>query len=350
MVKSLVCLTCGADLKFNPVLQSWKCEWCDSVFEQEELEQTRQSSPAEPEIGVLETASSADIRTYTCSYCGAEVITDTVTAATFCLYCQRPVLMENRLSGLYKPEVLIPFKNTKEQAQEAFRNYLKGKRFLPDEYRDDQNIEKLTGVYIPFWLYGGTVGFCVEGEADIVTDTSDDDYDIETTDIYEIAREGRIRIGSIPVDASSRTPDDVMDSIEPFDFSQLIEFSMNYLSGFLAEKYDEDQDELYKRAEIRFKGSAENRIRGSLRKYSSVRRRTDDKWVDDVTARYGLLPVWILFSKFKDKQYIFAMNGQTGKLIGDLPIDNFKAAKFFLAVFALSALLGGIVSAVVQSL
>ena len=349
-VKTLKCLTCGADLMFNPTLQKWKCEWCDSEFTEKDLGVDNLEEPVSSAIETPESIENPDIKVYRCSYCGAEVVTDNVTAATFCVYCQRPITLGSQLSGEFKPAVIIPFQNTKEQALNAFKDYLKGKRFLPNEYKNNQNIEKLTGVYIPFWLYDGEVSFNVHGEGDIVTTRRSGEYMIKKTDIYSIAREGQIKIDNIPVDASTRTPSDVMDSIEPFEFSKLINFSTNYLSGFLAERYDDDKENLYERAKTRFEGSAENKIRESLRKYSAVRRKIDKKRVDNVSSKYGLLPVWLLYSTFKDKQYIYAMNGQTGKIIGDLPTDSGKIFKFWLTVFAISGILSGVIGAIVQIL
>ena len=353
MVKTLKCLNCGADLLFNPALQKWKCEWCDSEYTEKDLgagasdaaEKAHDTAeePAEP-------LSASNIRVYDCNYCGAEVVTDEVTSATFCVYCQRPVVLVNRLSGEFKPSVVIPFCNTKEQATETFRNYLKKKRFLPDEYKSNQNIEKLTGVYIPFWIYKGNVSFSVHGEGDIVSVRRSGDYRITKTDIYKIAREGKIRIENIPVDASSRTPDDIMDSIEPFDFSALKNFSSEYLSGFLAERYDEDKEKVYDRAKTRFEGSAENKIKVSLKKYSTVRRHVNKKRIDNLSSRYGLLPVWMLYSNYKNKQYIYAMNGQSGKITGNLPIDSGKVFKFGAIVFGISGVIGGVLNLLVQLL
>ena len=342
MVKSLKCLNCGADLLFNPTMQKWKCEWCDSEYEQKDLDAANVNTDAAPDTAAPVDASAfseSEIRVYNCNYCGAEVVTDNVTSATFCVYCQRPVVLVSQLSGEFKPSVIIPFHNTKDQALEFFKRYLKGKRFLPDEYKSDQNIEKLTGVYMPFWLYEGDVTFTVQGEGDIVSSRYSGDYKITRTDVFGIAREGEIRIDNIPVDASTRMPDDIMDSIEPFNFAQLDKFSTHYLSGFLAERYDEDKDKLYQRAKTRFEGSAENKIRQSLSKYTSVRRNVNKKRIDNMLSKYGLLPVWLLYSKYKDKEYIYAMNGQTDKFTGNLPIDTGKVLKFGGIVFGITSVL-----------
>jgi len=349
-VKSLKCLTCGADLLFNPTLQKWKCEWCDSEFDEKDLGSgvDNLENSGKDSVETVESMADPDTKVYKCSYCGAEVITDTVTSATFCVYCRRPVVLGSQLSGSFKPAVLIPFNNTKEEALNQFKEYLKKKRFIPDEYKNDQNIEKLTGVYIPFWLYNGTVGFNVYGEGDIVSHSRRGDYQITKTDIYSVVREGQIYIDNIPVDASSRTPNDIMDSIEPFDFSKLIDFSTHYLSGFLAEKYDEDEKQLYDRAKTRFEGSAENKIKESLRRYTTVRRAVNKKRVDNISSKYGLLPVWLLYSNYKEKQYIYAMNGQTGKIIGNLPVDNAKVTQFWVLIFGISGVLCGLINVLYQ--
>ncbi|MCL2503516.1 MAG: hypothetical protein FWE94_02760 [Coriobacteriia bacterium] len=349
MAESLKCLNCGGDLKFTPELQKWKCEWCDKEHTEEDLKGFSQQADEELDQPVAEAVTREEteegiVVTYKCGYCGAEVVSTEETAATFCVYCQRPITILSQVSGEFKPSICIPFKNTKETALEQFKNFLKGKRFLPNAYIENQNIEKLTGVYIPFWFYDGEVYFDVSGEADIVTTTQRGDEKITKTDTYRIVRVGNVGFQNIPVDASSKTPDDIMDSIEPFDFAELKKFATPYLSGFLAERYDVSSDEAFGRAKRRAEGSAENKINASLSKYNSVRKQKNEKHVKSVESKYGLLPVWMLYSKFGDQTYTFAMNGQTGKILGNLPIDKAKAFKFAAVVFAISgtisALLG----------
>ena len=335
MVESLKCTVCGGDLKFTPMLQKWKCEWCDKEHTEEDLAGQHLDQPVSETVSREETAEGVVV-TYKCSYCGAEVVTAEETSATFCVYCQRPVALLAQLSGEFKPACLIPFKNTKEKAMEQFKNFLKGKRFLPNAYRDNQNIEKLTGVYIPFWFFDGTVYFDMSGEGDIVTHSRSGDYKITKTDTYGVVRRGQLGIKNIPVDASKKTPDDVMDSIEPFDFSELRQFATPYLSGFLAERYDVSKEEVFPRARKRFEGSAEKKLSSSLTKYNRVRRHQDVKRVENVKAIYGLLPVWLLYSRFSDKNYLFAMNGQTDKILGNLPMDRGKMVRFAALVFGVS--------------
>jgi hypothetical protein len=341
MPSTLKCTVCGGDLGFTPELQLWKCEWCDKEHTEADLHGFSQEADEALDSAVAvkvqrEETDDGVVVTYKCAYCGAEVVTTEEVAQTFCVYCQRPVTILSQVSGGFKPEVLLPFKNTKDKALEQYKNFLKGKRFLPDSYCADKNLEKLTGVYIPFWLFEGTAHFRIAGEADIVTTTRQGDYRVIKTDTYRIVRIGQLGVRDVPVDASSKTPNDVMDSIEPFDFKEFKPFATPYLSGFLAERFDVSQDDSFPRAEKRIFGSVEAKVKASLTRYGSVRRSEDKKRTERVSARYALLPVWMLHSFFQEKDYLFAMNGQTGKMLGNLPMDKGKMLRFGTLVFLAS--------------
>jgi len=339
MPATLKCSNCGGDLLFTPALQLWKCEWCDKEHTEQDLAGFPKGEQAgDPGVaaGRREETEQGVTVTYKCSYCGAEVTTTEETSQTFCVFCQRPVTILSQVSGAFKPDFLLPFRLVKENAIQQFKGFLKGKRFVPNSFSADKNIDKLTGVYIPFWLFDGTVHFNMAGEGDIVTHSRQGDYKITRTDTYRVVRGGQIRVSSVPVDASSKTPNNVMDSIEPFDFNDLKPFNTPYLSGFVAERFDETREQCFPRAERRMAGSADNMINASLSRYNSVRRQRDDKSTSGVMSRYALLPVWLLHSFFQEKDYIFAMNGQTGKMLGNLPIDKGKVFRFGLVVFLAS--------------
>jgi len=353
MPSTLKCTNCGGDLKFTPQLQKWKCEWCDEIHTKEDLEDQIEAADeaadhaaqvAPPPVGKREVTDDGVTITYKCDYCGAEVITSEGTMQTFCVYCQRPVTILSQVSGEFKPSAVLPFTHTKEDAISQFKNFLKGKRFLPDSYCADKNVEKLTGVYIPFWLFDGIMHFDYSGEGDVVTVFRQGDFEVTRTDTFRIVRKGSLGVENVPVDASLKTPDDIMDSIEPFTFSELRKFATPYLSGFLAERFDVSQEDSQGRAEQRMAGSVDKKISASLGRYNRVRTQRDDKSARNVTAKYALLPVWLLYSFFQEEKYLFAMNGQTGKMLGNLPMDKGKMAKFGLLVFAISgvgsALLG----------
>jgi DNA-directed RNA polymerase subunit RPC12/RpoP len=331
MSTTFKCFTCGAELKWSPKSQNWKCEFCDSEFDESAFKDFIEENNAQNN----ETQKQEETKAYNCSYCGAEVITEKDDAALFCVFCQRPVVLESQLSGEFKPQHIIPFKFDKKDAEAALKNYILKRRFLPDSFR--KNIEKVTGVYLPFWIYDVQTDFDVQGTADIVTRWSDSDYEYTKTDTFSFVRKGEITFDGIPVDASTSADDKLMDSIEPFDYTQIKPFAMPYLSGFLAQKFNVSQEESFVRAKERVVKSTNSKIDSTMSNYTRVRKLTDEMNVSK-NCKYALLPVWLLTALHKEKPYYFAMNGQSGKFVGNLPIDAKKVFKFSAITFLLSSI------------
>lgn len=336
------CLNCGADLAWNAVTQSWKCEYCDQEFTLEQLAAAGKADVTEDTVqkerDVEDTVASTDgtegdMVAYTCSHCGAEIITDHTTSATICVYCGNPVVISEKLVGAFRPEKVIPFKTTKEQVQNAFRTFIK-KPLTPKLFYSAANLNKITGIYIPFWLYDGTAAGDVTATGNKVTTWSDSKNRYTRTDVYSLYRSAQMSFASIPVDSSSKTDDAAMDSIEPYDFSGMVDFSPAYLAGYLAEKYDIPDDEGAQRAVSRAGGTLKDAMMKSIHGYSSVCVVDSDNRFTIEQRRYVLLPVWLLNTQYKGKNYLFAMNGQTGKLIGNLPVSKGKALLYGLATFA----------------
>lgn len=342
------CLHCGGELAWNPEVQRWKCDYCDSEFSLEELERAGKAKAAEETVEKgkraeegesatdgTETAQGSHLVEYTCSYCGAKIITDAVTAATFCAYCQNPVVISEQLVGDFAPELLIPFAKTKEKVMEEYRTFIK-KPLTPKYFYQKNNIEKLTGVYIPFFLYDAKG----EGYLDIhgtrVSIWQDSRNRYTKTDTYRCEMEGSMEFEHVPVDASSKTNDDAMDSIEPFDFSKMVEFSPAYLAGFMAERYDVEEEETKSRMERRVNQSLKNQLLSKTPPYDS-RNIVQESFQHQIRKKqYVLLPAWILNTTYKGKAYLFAMNGQTGKFVGNLPIDKKKMLFYGIGTFVAS--------------
>ena len=123
-------------------------------------------------------------------------------------------------------------------------------------------------------------------------------------------------------------PDDLMESIEPFDLSEAVAFNPGYLAGYSADRYSIGTEETIERARERLERSTRDAFKDTLRDYEDVEE-TFSLILPDIQARYVLYPVWILNTVWNDKTYTFAMNGQTGKFVGDLPIDQSAYRKWF---------------------
>ncbi|WP_294492158.1 hypothetical protein [uncultured Ruminococcus sp.] len=318
----LVCPNCAGTMQFDPTIGKMKCIFCDSVFSQEEAEQffAQQNEEEEIKESGADWGEDADgMRAYSCSTCGAEILCDQNTAATRCPYCDNTTVIEAQLSGAVKPDVVIPFAFTKEQAMEKYKGYYEKRKLIPKDFLSGSRVEEIQGVYVPFWLYDGSVSIDAEFEAADVTDNGTEII----RKIYKADRRGNIAFENVPADASKRMPDDIMDSVEPFDFGQLKPFSMTYMPGFLAERFDVEGDDDLERAEKRVTNSAKQKTRATVRHDEVTEKRGDYK-VNYTKKKYALLPIWYLTTSWNGKQWNFAMNGQTGNFTGDLPVDGTK--------------------------
>lgn len=356
------CLHCGADLAWNPRVQTWKCEYCDSEFSLEELKaagkgEVREETVLQGQVSEEEAttdgttaANGSRLLEYTCDYCGAKVITDETTAATFCAYCQSPIVVSSQLTGDFAPEKVIPFTKTKETVMMEYRSFVK-KPLTPKLFYEKNHIEKLTGVYIPFFLYDTTGRGELEIHGTRVKVWKDRKNRYTKTDTYRCELEGSVDFKDVPVDASSKTDDAAMDSIEPFDFTKLTDFSPAYLAGFMAERYDVGESETKDRMERRVIHSLKEKLLSKAPVYDSRSIIRENLHLNTKERRYVLLPVWILNTRYHGEDYLFAMNGQTGKFVGNLPIDKKKLLLYGLGTFAGSfALFWGMISLIVRGL
>ncbi len=328
------CPTCGAKINFNPVNQCWDCEYCASKFNLEEMQKYSNASSMESnsksEVVVEKVQDNMDV--YRCKNCGAEIIADQNTTATFCLYCGSTAILKDKITAGRMPDFIIPFKNIKKDAVEAFKKLISKKPLTPRCFKDIKNIKKVTGIYIPFWAYDLEVSGTVDFLGEDVKHWSDDEYEYTKVDQYNVRKSGNFRFNKVLADASSRFPDDLMDSLEPFDYNQLTEYNHAYLSGFLAEKYDILEDIGLERASGRSNKTAVGLMARTV-SHDSVSVTNNQMSVVPKNTYYILLPVWMVNIKYKNKDYTFAMNGQTGKIIGNIPIGVKETILWALLIF-----------------
>ena len=346
------CPACTGPLQFSAATGKLECEYCGSSFEVAQVEAlyaAKEEKAAAAKKNEWDTSGAArnwgqdaaGMKAYNCPSCGAELICDETSAATSCPYCGNPTVIPGQFSGSLRPECIIPFRLTKADAIAKLKGHYKGKPFLPKTFTNKQSIEKIQGVYVPFWLYDGTVSGDYRYDATVVEVHKKGDLEIVTTNHFLVHRAGSISFEKVPVDASSKMPDDYMDSIEPFDYSELKPFSTAYLPGFLADKYDVTVKACNKRADKRCVQTLEQALSGTLQNYTAAAP-IGEKIVDIQRgkAHYALLPVWLLNVKWNGKIHLFAINGQTGKVCGELPVSKGSAWAFFFKLAVPLSILG----------
>lgn len=364
------CPACTGPLHYEGASGRLECDYCGSSFGVSEIEElyAEKIEEAEAAAAVLqaqepeeeyempdgsggwESSASDDwgdeaqnMKAYSCPSCGAELICDVNTAATSCPYCANPTIIPGNFAGALKPDYIIPFKLDKMAAINALAKYYKGKKFLPRAFADTNHLDDITGVYVPFWLYDGEAFADMQFRATRVHVQTTRRERITITDHYRLRRAGSMKFEKIPVDASSKMPDAHMDAIEPYDYSELKPFSTAYMPGFLADKFDISADECSERADQRAKNTMESAMSTTTGGFSTVFPEGKNIQLRRGQVRYALLPVWMLSTRWKGQSFLFAMNGQTGKLIGDLPVDKGRYWAWFAGIAApLAALLAAL--------
>lgn len=373
------CPACGGSMEFDTASQKMKCPFCDTEMEMSQFQQKDQDLNQEaPQPGAAgewtqsnnqwEEGETDNMSVFQCQSCGGEIVGDENTAATSCPYCGNAVVMKGRFSGALKPDFIIPFKLDKKMAQEKYKEHIKGKFLLPKEFKDQNHIDEIKGIYVPFWLYDSTIHTSANFTAENVRHWSDSKYNYTETSYFDVYREGTMSFDNIPCDGSSKMDDDLMESIEPFDFSEAVPFQTAYLAGYFADKYDVDEKDNEERANDRILKSSVEVLKDTFRNnYTYVHNPTmrgskealnnkssftsgshkipgnimtmlDDREpsmsILNGVVKYALYPVWFLSSTYKGEKFTFAMNGQTGKFVGNLPTDKKKMWKTFAGMFA----------------
>lgn len=328
------CPACGGPLRYDGGKGRLVCDYCESEYEVAQIEQLYGTKQETAETRAQTASAETLAGGYVCSSCGAELLTDGTTAVTTCPYCGNPVVMANQLAGTLAPDLVIPFKLDHEAAVEALNNHYKGKPLLPGSFKSGNHVDDVQGVYVPFWLFDARANGSANFEATRERRHYRGDDEIIETDHYDVYRSGLMDFEKVPVDGSTKMPDGHMDAIEPFDYDEMVPYSVAYMPGFVANRWDEDAQTCRPRAEGRMTSSVESALEETVQGYDSVMLRGSDVRYAWGQQRYAMLPVWMLSTTWEDQNFLFAMNGQTGRLVGDLPISKPKLVAFVALIYA----------------
>lgn len=341
VIQQYKCPCCDGGIEFDSRRQKMKCPYCGTEFEMETLRSYDEALSGQSQDSMTwDTAPGSDwqegeregLRVYTCSTCGGEIVADETTGATECPFCGNPVVMTGQFAGALKPDLVIPFQVDKKAAIAALNRHYQRKVLLPKVFKDQNHIKEVKGLYVPVWLFDTDADAHVRYKATRVRHWSDSNYRYTETSHYAVTRGGGIGFENVPVDGSTKMDDALMESIEPFDISGAVDFQTAYLSGFLADKYDVDADASIARANERIRRSTEDAFASTVVGYASVTPVSSSIRLQNGRARYALYPVWILNTQWNGEKFTFAINGQTGKTVGDLPLDKGAFFRWFLGV------------------
>jgi len=337
------CPNCGADMEFDAKTGQVLCQSCGFTEKAENMPNPSEEKDTEAFNGNYEdfvqqtrhdTFAEEAVVEYVCKNCGAVVMAGEETMATHCEFCGSPVILGDRLKGQLRPANVIPFKIPKKEAEEAFRKWCKNGLLTPNGFKDGSRVKEIVGIYIPFWLFDVKAYGEVNAHCTRVSSYERGDYIITETKHYDVFRKVDLDYGKIPADASQKMDDRMMDMLEPFSYEGLKKFQMPYLSGYIAEKYDFTDKELFPRVQERVKKYTEGFIRSTIKGYSTTNLTRQYLQQHQKKAEYTLLPVWMFCYDYKNAEHNFYMNGQTGKIIGKPPLDKKKILFWFLGISA----------------
>ena len=369
MADTIKCPNCSANLFFEPSTGKLECAYCGGSFDPAKFEAVVEELTAEPkqapekainknyEIEEAEAQpaqqtapvseeddednplreDAEDTQLFTCKSCAGTIVSSANTSASFCPFCGSPALIGDRLTGEFKPKFLIPFKYSRQQAEAAFLKWCKGGRWTPVKFVSKENISKITGLYVPFWLFD--VDYFLDIKSECRKDSVSHSGNKTTTTMryYNVTNKGKYMWRKIPFDGETRIDDALMEAIEPYNYSQLIPYDYKYLPGFFADKYDQDVEALRARAIKRVKAYQNTKFKELTKKYDKTTVKEDKSMITAMDAHYALLPVWFLQYKYLGKNYYFAMNGQTGEVAGIRPVSMVKGLVLFMSLLTIVA-------------
>lgn len=348
------CPNCSADLKWDAAKQQFACEFCSSCFTKEEMEaiaakQEELASEERPEEEIRTDEEFAEhTSVYSCDSCGATIMADDNTAATFCYYCHNPVILRGRVSGEYRPSFVLPFQIDRQQAIGHFQDWCTKHKFLPGDFLSAAQQEKITGLYVPFWVTDCDVNAEMDALGKKVRSWTSGNYHYTETREFAVARKAKVVLRGLPADGASHIDDDLMEAVEPFDYQQVQPFAMQYLSGFLAERYDMNMAAMFPRIQKRAVQASDTLLRSSMKGYTSLSVTRSDIKVMSTNWEYMLLPVWFMTYKYRGKIYEFALNGQSAKFVGEPPVSVPKLIGFASAIGAIAAVITVIVGVLMK--
>ncbi len=344
-----VCPNCGANINFDPGKQLLHCDYCDtdlspdSVIQKDDAEEqtyTESREDESSETGYKEYTTTI----YTCKECGGEILANDNTVATFCSYCGASTVLSSRISKERAPEYIIPFKITKEECGNIYKKNLAKALYAPKYMKEDVVIDKFRGIYMPYWVYDfgkkGEIAFSAKA------DHRSGDYIIHTN--YRVTTNVDADYNGLSYDASSQFSDALSEAIAPFDFSESVPFNTSYMSGFYADAADADAS-LY---EDQCKAMVTSEIYAQITADRSVRNKTVNSGdlhmfaPNKTEARMGYFPVWFLSCRHKDRVTYAVVNGQTGEVAMDIPIDY---KKYIISSLIVAVVLFGILALVPSS-
>jgi DNA-directed RNA polymerase subunit RPC12/RpoP len=346
------CPECGARLDFDPTAHALKCPYCGHTEKIDPSAQHVQEKNWDEfwrTAGANESIVEGRNCQVACSVCGAVVLLDEKMAADKCPYCGS--FLENQPQtalAMIAPEGMLPFTIDERQAAAAFNEWVAGRWFAPNAFRQFANLGRLNGIYMPFWTYDAMTFTQYTGERgddywETETYTETDANGQQVTKTRQVMKtrwtfvSGQVRhfFDDVLICGSRSVPESRVNNLAPWDLKRLEDFKPEFLSGFQAERYGIGLREGFDKARAIMDGEIRNlcaqQIGGNHQRLQSVQTQ-----YAGITFKHILLPLWTAPYRYQDKTYQVLINGRTGKISGSRPYSWVKIAALVLIIIAIA--------------
>lgn len=337
------CASCAGPMLFDTESQTLKCQYCGAEQSIDNAMEQPQEHPFD-HVGEDELALhdwGAEQQAIHCESCGGETLVPTGQTATLCVFCGSPkVLPQDNILSI-RPETLIPFQISRDEALTSFAAWKRKRWFLPTKFKQQKVSSQLNSIYIPYWtydtdtysLYSAEVGIyhyrtvtrtrVVNGKTQTYTATerytvwhsTQGDYDRSFDDIL--------------IPASGHYNTELLNKLGDFKLGELLPYKPEYLSGFVSERYSVTREQGWANAQHHADEQLNDEIRRKISgdEIRNLRIRTT---FSAITYKHLLLPVWNASYTYKSKPYYYMVNGQTGTVSGHVPRSALKITLFTL--------------------
>lgn len=350
------CPGCGAQMVFDAESQQMKCTYCghlapiDIPEDYEEPDEYELDFSDEDDESLMDWGTEQQV--IKCESCGAETLIPAQQTALTCAFCGSPKVLPQGSADSIRPESIIPFHITKEKANELFLRWKKKKWFVPNAFKKQRTYTNVTGIYVPFWT------FDAQTESDYSAEVGTHHYRTETrtrtvdgkTETYE--EQVRYTVwhftsgsyskffNDVLIPASDRHDSRIIERFDDFSLDDLLPYKPEFLSGYVAERYNVSLRDGWSHAKYRIDEDLESRIKSKIGG-DEIRNLNIDTEYDDRTYKHILLPLWNATYTFKNKIYHFMVNGETGSVSGKVPRSGWKITFFVLfCIIVVAAIIG----------
>ncbi len=344
MVRIYTCPNCGAKRIYKAGTNELVCESCGTKALISTITVDMEAGAAQGvKTGSDAISATKECSTIKCPGCNADVELPDAAAAVKCGFCDNTIVIDSRFSGPYRPARILPFKISEKEAKDHFRRWKNSGPLTPKSFRE-ATAQKVSGCYVPFWLYDYEVRISMTVNAARTEKTTQNNAERTTTESYEVVREALAVYKDVPVVASKNYPEMAMKILEPYDYKDFQTFTSPYIAGYTAERYTMTADELREKVQADLKRDAEEATKATITGYDKLNVTESNTTFQNERVENVLLPVYKLDYEYRGRKYPIFMNGQTGEIQGELPKSKLKALLWFLipfaAVFLITMILG----------